>query len=48
MARLAWVLAIVTALVGGCAGGTASMSDTEERTPSSPGATVTEAGGGGY
>jgi hypothetical protein len=47
MARLAWLLVIVTALISGCAAGTTPMSDTkneparaQERTP--------EAGGGGY
>jgi hypothetical protein len=47
MARLAWLLVIVTALISGCAAGTTPVSDTkneparaQERTP--------EAGGGGY
>jgi hypothetical protein len=29
MARLAWLLVIVTALISGCAAGTTSMSDTK-------------------
>ena len=33
MARLAWLLLIVTALISGCAGGTASMTDTRNEAP---------------
>ena len=39
MARLAWLLAMVTALISGCAGGTTSTSDNEV-SPLEPGATT--------
>jgi hypothetical protein len=47
MARLAWLLVIVTALISGCATGAASMSDTRNE-PARAQERPPEAGGGGY
>ena len=45
MARLACLLAIVSALISGCAGGTTSMSDTKNEPPRAQ-ERPPEAGGG--
>jgi hypothetical protein len=48
MARLAWSLVIVTALISGCAAGTASMSDTKNEPPRAQERPPEAGGGGGY
>jgi hypothetical protein len=46
MARLTWLLVIVTALISGCAAGTTPMSDTKNE-PARAQERPPEAGGGG-